>query len=130
MSTALGKYFSVGFVMNTAPTIPPLRTVLRDNVTALLRHSGHHKAGKVVWHALVTEYGIANGTAQRIKAAETSVGIEVLEDLAKAFRLQPWQLLVPSLDPTNMPVIGMTETERRLYAKLKDDLQRIAGQIR
>jgi len=48
-----------------------------------------------------------------------------IEDVAKLLGLQPWQLLVPGLDPTNPPVVTMTETERALYARLREGIAQL-----
>lgn len=68
------------------------------------------------------------GTAQRILSGETSVGIEILEQLATAFRVTPWQLLVPGLDARNLPGLTADETawpfpmvDRRAYRSLGAD---------
>ncbi len=102
--------------------------ILHANVEALLAHHTGTKAdGSVVWHRLVSHYNIANGTAQRIKESNTSIGIDMVAKVAKAFGLEPWQLLVPNLDPTNLPVFAMTEVERRLYANLRNAAVEMAG---
>lgn len=40
---------------------------------------------------------IGRGTVQRIKEGSTSVGIDVLATIADQFKIEPWQLLAPSL---------------------------------
>ena len=41
--------------------------------------------------------GVGRGTIQRIKEGETSVGTDKLRQIADAFHLETWQLLVPGL---------------------------------
>lgn len=102
--------------------------VLHANVEALLaHHTGTKPDGSVVWHRLVSQYHIANGTAQRIKESNTSIGIDMVAKVAKAFGLEAWQLLVPGLDPTNLPVFAMTEVERRLYANLRKAVEQMSA---
>jgi len=102
--------------------------VLHANVEALLaHHTGRKPDGSVVWHRLVSQYHIANGTAQRIKESNTSIGIDMVAKVAKAFGLEAWQLLVPGLDPTNLPVFAMTEVERRLYANLRAAVEQMSA---
>ena len=49
--------------------------------------------------------GFVNGTAQRILNENTNIGFDILERLAKALGVQPWQLLVSDLDPQQMPTL-------------------------
>lgn len=75
-----------------------LKSVLRDNLRALLRIA----PGKSGVSALI-KLGLSNGNAQRALGAETSVGLDVIAQIAEAFGIEPWQLLVPNLDPERIP---------------------------
>jgi len=59
--------------------------------------------GKEHLTKLVKSAKIALATATRIKQQSTSVGIDVLDKLAVAFKVQPWHLLIPYLDVNNVP---------------------------
>lgn len=75
-----------------------LKITVRDNIRRLLRlKEGESGVGRLM------EHGFVNGTAQRILAGETSLGVDLLAKLAGAFRVQPWQLLVPGIDPDALP---------------------------
>ena len=37
---------------------------------------------------------------------ESGASIDQLDTLAKVYGLEPWQLLVPNLDPTNPPMLA------------------------
>lgn len=89
--------------------------VLWANVAALMRHRyGHENLTR-----LATDCKIGPGTASRIKAQETSVGIDVLEKIGDFFGLDPWQLLVPGLDPATPPALRpVGAAERELYERL------------
>lgn len=92
------------------------RAVLAKNLAALRKAhpdlSGQRKLAK--------KAGIGEGSVWRAAKGGVGVSIDTLRALARAFGLQPWQLLVPGLDPNNPPLIqAMTEDERRLYALLK-----------
>ena len=91
------------------------KVVLWQNVRALMMY--HYKDENL--NRLVRDTKIGNGTATRIKAAQTAVGIDVLEKISRHFDLQPWHLLLPNLDPGNAPVFTLTETEEKLYRRLK-----------
>lgn len=77
-----------------APTIfgmgdKGIRDVLWDNVLGLMRH--HYGRENINRMARETKVGVA--TIQRIKDRETSVGLDVVEKIAKRYKLEPWQLL-------------------------------------
>jgi len=92
-----------------------LKSVLWANAQALMVH----KYGTENLTRLAAEAKFGPGTATRIKKAETSVGLDVLEKLAGTFDVEPWQLLVPGMEPKNLPALKpVTQAERDLYAKI------------
>lgn len=92
----------------------PVAQVLWDNVSALMTH--HWQEENL--NKLARKAKIGAATAQRIKDRETAVRIDTVERVAMAFDLKPWQLLMPDLDPSNVPVSMLSETEKKLYSKL------------
>lgn len=83
-----------------------LGTVLRDNVLALLEHrTGPLRPNETGLTRLV-KLGLSAGSAQRALAGETSLGLEILKNIAVALQVEVWQLLVPDLDPVALP--GLT----------------------
>ena len=68
-----------------------IREVLRDNVFALM---GFHY-GKENLNRLAREAKIGPGGATRIKEAKTNIGLGVLEKVARHFKVEPWELLLP-----------------------------------
>jgi transcriptional regulator with XRE-family HTH domain len=63
--------------------------------------------------------GIA--TLSRLRNAEVEATLETLERLAKAFDVHVWQLLVPEIDPKNLPALQpVTEAERKLHERLRE----------
>lgn len=47
--------------------------------------------------------------------------LETLDRIAEAFHVQTWQLLMPGLDPKNLPVVQpVSEKERALYERFKE----------
>lgn len=71
------------------------KVLLWQNVSALMTA----RYGKPNLTRLAADAKIGPGTASRIKQHETSVGLEVVEAIAKAFKVQPWQLLTPNFQP-------------------------------
>lgn len=63
---------------------------------------------------------IGIGSVARIRNAQTDITLDTLTKLAEAFDLQPWQLLVPDLDPKNFPVLrNLSPQEAELYDRLR-----------
>jgi hypothetical protein len=46
---------------------------------------------------------VGRGTVQRIKEGNTSCGLDVVTKISGAFGIEPWQLLVPNIDPHRLP---------------------------
>lgn len=96
-------------------------TVLASNLRALM------DAKQDTQVDLSKRSGINQGLISRILRAEHAVRIDTLENLARAYDLAAWQLLVPNLDPSNPPTFAMTQTERDLYWRLHQDIARLIG---
>jgi hypothetical protein len=79
---------------------PTLKIVIRDNVRRLL---GLEPDDSGV--ALVMGLGFSNGTAQRILDDATKIGVDKVQRLAEALKVEPWQLCVPNLQPDRMPAL-------------------------
>ena len=91
------------------------KRVLWANVQALmLHHWGKENLSELSRRAKV---GLA--TCDRIKKQETSVGLDVTQQVAEVFHLEAWHLLTPGLDPKNPPKIWLTEAEVDLYDNLR-----------
>ncbi len=98
------------------------KVVLWRSVSALmLKHYGEENLSR-----LARDCKFALTTSARLKAQETSVGVDIVDKIAKHFHVDPWELLVPTFDPANRPTLQpLSETERRLYAKFKQVAQEI-----
>jgi len=83
------------------------KQVLWTNISALMLR----EFGKENLTALAKKAKIGPGTATRIKEQSTSVGLEVLEQIARAFGVQPWHLLLPDFDASN-PQAHPNDAER------------------
>lgn len=78
---------------------PSSKASLWNAVGALMRKRfGGENLNRLAREA---KFGLA--TASRMKAQETSVGLETLDKLADAFDVEPWQLLVPGFNPDAPP---------------------------
>lgn len=109
------------------------KLVLWQNVSALM----DAKYGKEHLTRLATDAKIGPGTISRIKQHETSVGIDVVEAIAKVFKVEPWQLLVPQLQADRPPQLAepadawpLPGVDRRaLRALPPEKLSKIEGYI-
>jgi DNA-binding Xre family transcriptional regulator len=81
------------------------KQVLWENVSRLMK--AHY--GKENLTRLSQDAGIGPGTCTRIKEKSTSVGTDVLEAVAKALKVQPWELLMPGLGTDVKPAAEVRE---------------------
>lgn len=63
---------------------------------------------------------LAPSSVGRAFRAEVAVNIDSLEGLAEAANLEPWQMLVPGLDPLNPPKLEGSGSERELLEKIRN----------
>lgn len=91
-------YFNYRMRMNPRDS----KKVLWDNVSRLMVA----RYGKENLTRLSQDAKIGPGTCTRIKEQKTSVGTDVIESVAKALKVDPWQLLVAGLDPSALPVLN------------------------
>lgn len=70
-----------------------------------------HHWGEVHLLRLATEARVAQSSVSRLKTQESSPTADMLQKLARVFRLQAWQLLDPLLDPKTaaMRSLGIEE---------------------
>ncbi len=101
------------------------RAALWLSVSALMReHYGRENLNR-----LARETKVGPGTAARIKAQNTSVGLETVDKIAAHFHLAAWQLLVPGFDPKNPPALqAVSAAERRLYDRIMLAAREIASE--
>ena len=97
--------------------------VLADNLRALMNRSAELPTQK----AVAKRSGMDQTTVGRILNCKHSPTLKQIDGLADAFGLLPWQLLVPSLDATNPPVVVLTSEERQLYDRLTTAAESIAS---
>ncbi len=71
-----------------------IRSVLWANVRALMIN----RYGEENLNRLAREAKLGPGTASRIKEARTSVGLNVIDKIARTFGVEPWQLIAPGMD--------------------------------
>lgn len=78
--------------------------LLWNNLTALMQS----KWGGENLNRLARECGIGTGTAYRLKAQKTSVGLDNLDKIADHFGIAPYQLLDPNFNPIHTPQTALS----------------------
>lgn len=78
------------------------KEVLWANVLELMSQA----YGREHLSKFAADVGIGNASMTRIKERQTSVGVDILEKVAKRFSLEPWQLLVPGMARNSPPSEG------------------------
>ncbi len=100
------------------------KKILAANLNALIAtHPEFNSNPKVAKRSKV---GL--GTVGRIRNAEVSATLDSVAALAEAFGLEPWQLLVPGLDPDAPPALHPTGVPKEaLYKKMEELAQQIVA---
>lgn len=102
------------------------KKVLWENVSALMQR----KYGKENVNGFATYVGIGVGSVLRIREMETSVGVEIIDKIAKKFGLEPWHMLVPDLVVNNPPMLSTDAAEmKELLGNIKKSVQAMSGAI-
>ncbi len=100
------------------------KTTLWASVQALMRK----RFGEENLNRLAREVKFGPATASRLKAQETSVGLDVVDKIAHAFGAEPWQLLVPGFNPDEPPGLPgaspMAQDIAQMLDAIEDDAHR------
>lgn len=100
------------------------RQVLAQNLKGLMET----KHGPQTQTDLSTRAGVAQSTIGRILNCEVAATIETVSDLAGAYGLQAWQLMVAGMNPSNPPVLmPVSAQEKALYERLLNAAREIAS---
>lgn len=103
------------------------KKVLWDNVLALMtREFGEENVTKFAAWAKI---GV--GSVLRIREQKTSIGLDIIEKIAKRAGVTPWQMLVPGLDARNPPMLAKdADGIRALVANINTSREAISGMLR
>lgn len=102
-----------------------LRQVLAENVAALMRSRPDLATDAQLRRRAKLGGGQIDGIRKGTKAAT----IDTIERVARAFGLEPYQLLVPGLDPDNPATVRLPANEKRFYERLQADIQRLQQNV-
>lgn len=96
-----------------------LRKVISTNLRALMAATPELATEKAL--RAVTKLG--GGSIDGARQGNRNTGIDTIDLIARAFGLQAWQLLVPDLDPANIPALRSRNSEMALYRELEKKIQ-------
>ncbi len=98
------------------------KKVVWKSITALMQK---HYGGENLTR-LAKDCKFGPGTSTRLKEQKTSVGLDVLDKIAKKFGVDTWQLLVPGFNPNSIPTLQpISEQERKLYERLAEVVREV-----
>jgi hypothetical protein len=80
---------------------PSPREVLSTNLRALMQ--ARPDLGTIKKVATASKSNLSNGKIGRIYAASHTTDIDTLQALSSVFGVEPWQLLVPDMNPLALP---------------------------
>jgi len=93
----------------------PLRITIAENVRTLMAYT----PALDTQEKLSKKTGIGQATLSRTLNANTWPNAKLIEKVAKAFRIEPWQLLVPGFQPrSSAPGAEIPPNERVLLDQL------------
>lgn len=103
----------------------PIREVIRNNLEKLIAH--HQKLNH---HSTIRGSAkIGGGTIGGLLTGTRATTIDNVAKTAKAFGLEPWQLLVPNLDPENLPRLFDKSEEKALFSHISQKIHLIQQEI-
>jgi hypothetical protein len=104
-----------------------LKPLLWNNLSALMKarwgKENMRRLGGITDNPASPLFSSSTGT--RLKKQDTAVGIDVVAMCAHSLNVEPWQLLVPDLDPAAMPRLQQRVLSPQA-ASLAEQLDRIA----
>lgn len=100
-----------------APAGQTLAETLGKNLSALM--AAHPELSSNP--KMADRTGLGTGTIHRLRYGKVDCTMDTLQKLAKPFGIEPWQLLVPGLDPSNLPALkSVSAAEEKLWERLRE----------
>lgn len=98
-----------------------MEKVVSDNLSRLMKYHGHKTPTQAAKAS-----GIKQQQIDRILKGQ-KVRVDTLENLARSYGLEPYQMLVPDLDPGNPQVLrSLGPQEDRVYKVMKAAMEELA----
>lgn len=92
--------------------------VLGKNLTALMEVTPELDSNP----KMAKKTGMSASTIHRMRNGQVDATLRTLEKLAKPFKVQPWELLLPTFDPARRSPV-MSEKVRKLLAEVASELK-------
>lgn len=118
------KCIAVPCTLEGMPNPIDLSAVLSDNLAAMMAASAGLRTQTAV--AKATSGVVNQTTVSRILKRQISPTAATIAALAAAFGIEPWQMLVPEIDPANLPVL---RTPRGAEAEFYRRMQQLAAEL-
>lgn len=96
---------------------PPMNLVTRRILAANIKRMIEKSEMSVRGWALQNRLDVRQ--IDRITKQEFATTIDTLTEIAERIGCQPWQLLVPNMDLSDLPMLVMSQAERELYQKVR-----------
>jgi hypothetical protein len=90
------------------------RTILAANLRRMIDRSG--LPSNRAWSK---KMGLNVRMIDRLLGGENAVTLDKIEEIARTVGLEPWQLLLPDLDPSEPPDAPISEADRDMLTKLR-----------
>lgn len=101
--------------MGTIKGRPDVKEIVGANVRALLR------AKDADFAAACKRLDMKSTQLKRIMAGRHAITMDTLQRLAEGYGVEPYQLLIPDLDPRNPQVLrALSQAELNLYRALEE----------
>jgi DNA-binding Xre family transcriptional regulator len=98
--------------MGKASAKPTLNECVGRNVTVLMTHQG------IKAKQLADETGLSLSSVQRVMKAQVSPTLDTLAAIAPRLGVEVWQLLIPNIDPLELPRVLSKEASTVLLRLL------------
>jgi transcriptional regulator with XRE-family HTH domain len=95
--------------------------ILADNLNRLIGPGKKFASNE----AAAAASGVGRSTIDRARRAEVSLKIDNVAELARAFGVEPWELLYPNLNAEHRPSVGAKPQEWPLPGVSPDDFRLI-----
>lgn len=111
----------------------PAREIVGANLRALIKREKQRRGRLNSFQAIedaIAELGLKVGrsTVDRMSKGTTDFEIGNLEAVARVFEIEVWQLMVPSFNPENLPVLrSVGEAEEDVYRKMREFAKQLAN---
>lgn len=93
------------------------RQIVSDNVERLMQKKFSESPNKP--KALAAAADTAFSSVQRALSGVSGISVDLLEQLASALDVLPYQLLIPGLDANNPQIVmTLSQSEKALYERL------------